>query len=120
MTFVIGIVTLVRLARNMPRKLIDATLYSSAMFGADPMMKPRQLASPTISTTEYLSMMKRMGELEEKVTLLSSKPAVMPPEKEEMLNAALSRVDVLEQELSSTKKVHICFLFGGFRVVRNL
>ncbi|KAG5526669.1 hypothetical protein RHGRI_032812 [Rhododendron griersonianum] len=104
MTFVMGIVTLVRLARNMPRKLTDATLYSSAMFGVDPMMKPHQLPAPTISTTEYLSMMKRMGELEEKVTLLSNKPAVMPPEKEEMLNAALSRVDVLEQELSSTKK----------------
>lgn len=117
MTFVMGIVTLVRLARNMPRKLTDATLYSSAMFGVDPMMKPHQLPAPTISTTEYLSMMKRMGELEEKVTLLSNKPAVMPPEKEEMLNAALSRVDVLEQELSSTKKVHIFFFFGSFRVV---
>ncbi|XP_058190706.1 phosphatidylinositol/phosphatidylcholine transfer protein SFH3 [Rhododendron vialii] len=105
MTFVMGIVTLIRLARNMPRKLTDATLYSGAMFGIDPMMKPHQLPAPTISTTEYLSMMKRMGELEEKVTLLSNKPAVMPPEKEEMLNAALRRVDVLEQELSSTKKV---------------
>ncbi|KAE9447298.1 hypothetical protein C3L33_20810, partial [Rhododendron williamsianum] len=87
------------------KKAYDATLYSSAMFGVDPMMKPHQLPAPTISTTEYLSMMKRMGELEEKVTLLSNKPAVMPPEKEEMLIAALSRVDVLEQELSSTKKV---------------
>ncbi|KAI8533019.1 hypothetical protein RHMOL_Rhmol11G0263700 [Rhododendron molle] len=107
MTFVMGIVTLVRLARNMPRKLTDATLYSSAMFGVDPMMKPHKLPAPTVtvSTTEYLSMTKRMGELEEKLTLLSNKPAVMPPEKEEMLNAALSRVDVLEQELSSTKKV---------------
>ncbi|KAH7833142.1 hypothetical protein Vadar_003460 [Vaccinium darrowii] len=104
MAFVMGIVTRVRLARNMPRKLTDATLYSTAMFGVDPMMKPHQLPAPAISTAEYFSMMKRMGKLEEKVTVLSNKPAVMPPEKEEMLNSALSRVDVLEQELSSTKK----------------
>lgn len=119
MAFVMGIVTLVRLARNMPRKLTDATLYSTAMFGVDPMMKPHQLPAPAISTAEYFSMMKRMGELEEKVTVLSNKPAVMPPEKEEMLNSALSRVDVLEQELSSTKKVHL-FFCCVFLLIRNL
>ncbi|KAL6963835.1 hypothetical protein U1Q18_034840 [Sarracenia purpurea var. burkii] len=106
MAFVMGIVTMVRLARNMPRKLTDAaTLYSGPMFGVDPMMKPHQLpAATTISTTEYLSIMKRMSELEEKVVILSNKPVAIPPEKEEMLNAALSRVDTLEQELSASKK----------------
>ncbi|CAB4320473.1 unnamed protein product [Prunus armeniaca] len=49
-------------------------------------------------------MMKRMAELEEKVNALSSKPAVMPPEKEDLLNVALNRVNALEQELSATKK----------------
>ncbi|GFY89712.1 SEC14-like 3 [Actinidia rufa] len=93
-TFVMGIVTMVRLSRNM----------TSSMYGVDPMTKPHQSPAPTISSTEYLSIMKRMGELEEKVTVLSNKPAVMPPEKEEMLNAALNRVDALEQELSATKK----------------
>ncbi|XP_057502528.1 phosphatidylinositol/phosphatidylcholine transfer protein SFH3-like isoform X1 [Actinidia eriantha] len=108
MTFVMGIVTMVRLSRNMPRKLTNAALYSSSMFGVDPMMKPQahpyQLSEPTISTDDYLSIMKRMGELEEKVMVLINKPAVMPLEKEEKLNAALSRVDVLEKELSATKK----------------
>lgn len=107
-----GFVTMVRLARNMPRKLTNATLYSSSILGdVDLMMKPQahpyQLPAPTISTAEYFSMVKRMAELEEKVIVLSNKPAVMPPEKEEMLNAALSRVDALEQQLSATKKVSI-------------
>ncbi|XP_058213257.1 phosphatidylinositol/phosphatidylcholine transfer protein SFH3-like isoform X1 [Rhododendron vialii] len=110
MTLAMGFVTMVRLTRNMPRKLTNATLYSSSMFGdVDPMMKPQaqpyQLPAPAISTADYFSILKRMSELEEKVIVLSNKPAVMPPEKEEMLNAALSRVDALEQQLSATKKV---------------
>lgn len=50
-------------------------------------------------------MMKRMNELEEKVNVLNKRPTTMPPEKEEMLNNALKRIDMLEQELSTTKKV---------------
>ncbi|KAE8702236.1 putative phenylalanine--tRNA ligase alpha subunit [Hibiscus syriacus] len=53
---------------------------------------------------EFFAMAKRMAELEEKVVLLGAKPSVMPPDKEEMLNAALSRVCVLEKELSEAKK----------------
>ncbi|KAE9448293.1 hypothetical protein C3L33_19807, partial [Rhododendron williamsianum] len=112
MTLAMGFVTMVRLTRNMPRKLTNATLYSSSMFGdVDSVMKPQaqpyQLPAPaiSISTADYFSILKRMSELEEKVIVLSNKPAVMPPEKEEMLNAALSRVDALEQQLSATKKV---------------
>ncbi|KAL7002681.1 hypothetical protein U1Q18_003838 [Sarracenia purpurea var. burkii] len=108
MTVVMGIVTMVRLTQNMPRKLTDAALYSSSMVPVDSTMKlkahPYQLPAPTIPTVEYMSIMKRMGELEEKVVVLSNKPAAMPLEKEEMLNAALSRVEALEQELSATKK----------------
>ncbi|CAL5329056.1 hypothetical protein CsSME_00009361 [Camellia sinensis var. sinensis] len=98
MTFVMGIVTMVRLTRNMPRKFTNDIPYSNSM------RQPHQLPASIISGTEYLSMMKLLDELEEKVVVLCSKPAVMPPEKEEMLNAALSRVDALEQELSATKK----------------
>ncbi|XP_057456441.1 phosphatidylinositol/phosphatidylcholine transfer protein SFH6-like isoform X2 [Lotus japonicus] len=50
------------------------------------------------------SMMKRLGELEEKVETLQSKPSEMPNEKEELLNAAVCRVDALEAELIATKK----------------
>ncbi|XP_030512678.1 phosphatidylinositol/phosphatidylcholine transfer protein SFH8-like [Rhodamnia argentea] len=63
--------------------------------------------SPTPSFTEadlLSSVMKRLGELEEKVDTLKAKPSEMPYEKEELLNAAVCRVDALEAELIATKK----------------
>ncbi|GAB2219890.1 hypothetical protein Drorol1_Dr00007530, partial [Drosera rotundifolia] len=45
-----------------------------------------------------------LGELEQKVNVLLSKPLEMPLEKEKLLNAALSRVNALEGELIATKK----------------
>ncbi|KAI3448020.1 hypothetical protein Pfo_004685 [Paulownia fortunei] len=108
MTFVMGVVTMVRMTRNMPKKLTDATLYSSSMYGVDAMIKGQvhafNLPGAAISSEDYFIMMKRMNELEEKVSVLIKKPASMPPEKEEMLNNALNRVDMLEQELLATKK----------------
>ncbi|XP_050215155.1 phosphatidylinositol/phosphatidylcholine transfer protein SFH8-like isoform X2 [Mercurialis annua] len=50
------------------------------------------------------SVIKRLGELEEKVEMLQMKPFQMPCEKEELLNAAVCRVDALEAELITTKK----------------
>ncbi|PIA55840.1 hypothetical protein AQUCO_00700277v1 [Aquilegia coerulea] len=107
MAFVMGIVTVIRLTRNMPRDLNGTMLYSSQMYNTDLMTKgqaPYQLSGPGFSSTDYLAMMKRMTDLEEKVSVLSSKPATMPAEKEEMLTAAVNRVDALEQELGATKK----------------
>ncbi|XP_051137560.1 phosphatidylinositol/phosphatidylcholine transfer protein SFH6-like [Andrographis paniculata] len=63
--------------------------------------------SPTPSFTEaeiLSSVMKKLGELEEKVSTLQAKPSQMPYEKEELLNAAVYRVDALEAELIATKK----------------
>ncbi|XP_028773493.1 phosphatidylinositol/phosphatidylcholine transfer protein SFH8 isoform X1 [Neltuma alba] len=63
--------------------------------------------SPTAVCTEadlLPSMLKRLSELEEKVETLQSKPSAMPLEKEELLNAAVYRVDALEAELIATKK----------------
>ncbi|KAL0356687.1 UNVERIFIED_CONTAM: Phosphatidylinositol/phosphatidylcholine transfer protein SFH3 [Sesamum calycinum] len=108
LTFVMGVVTMVRMTRNMPRKLTDANLYSNSVHGHDDMIKSRAhtFDSPEagISRADYLIMMKRMNELEEKLSTLCNKPADMPPENEEMLQSALNRVDKLEQELSETKK----------------
>lgn len=106
-TFVMGIVAMIRLTRNMPRKITEAAVYGSPVYYNDMMIKSHhQLPAPAmISHADYMTMMKRMAELEEKVTILSMKPTVMPAEKEGMLNAAISRVSALEQELSSTKKV---------------
>ncbi|GJS85097.1 phosphatidylinositol/phosphatidylcholine transfer protein SFH8 isoform X2 [Tanacetum coccineum] len=61
--------------------------------------------TPSIKEAELLnSVMKRLGELEEKVDTLNAKPSKMPYEKEELLNAAVCRVDALEAELIATKK----------------
>ncbi|XP_047310296.1 phosphatidylinositol/phosphatidylcholine transfer protein SFH12-like isoform X2 [Impatiens glandulifera] len=111
MTVVMGIITMVRLTRNMPRKLTDATLYSNSLRCWDDDMArmgsyshSQKLPELSISPREYFSTIGRMTELEEKVSFLTAKPTVMPPEKEEILNVALNRVDVLEQELVETKK----------------
>ncbi|KAH0977311.1 hypothetical protein GBA52_027030 [Prunus armeniaca] len=66
--------------------------------------KGHHLPAPAISSNAYVTMMKRMSELEEKVNVLSTKPALMPPEKEEMLYTTLNRINVLEQDLPATKK----------------
>ncbi|RWW30037.1 hypothetical protein GW17_00005413 [Ensete ventricosum] len=104
MAFVMGIVTMMRVGRNTPRKIANADIND-----AFPMLKGQmhqsQLPAPTVSAAEFSSVLKRLGELEEKVSVLSTKPAEMAPEKEEMLNAAVIRVDALEAELAATKKV---------------
>ncbi|KAJ4716562.1 Phosphatidylinositol/phosphatidylcholine transfer protein [Melia azedarach] len=61
--------------------------------------------SPTFTEADLLStVLKRLGELEEKVDTLQAKPSEMPYEKEELLHAAVCRVDALEAELIATKK----------------
>ncbi|KAI3809793.1 hypothetical protein L1987_19393 [Smallanthus sonchifolius] len=110
MTLVMGIMTMVRMTNNMmPKRLTDATLYSSGIHDDDDIVKkhksrPYNGQLPAVSTAEYLAMVKRMGELEEKVIILETQPIEMPPAKEDMLNKALSRVEALELELAATKK----------------
>lgn len=74
--------------------------------------------SPTPAFVEadlLASVIKRLGELEEKVDTLQAKPSEMPYEKEELLNAAVYRVDALEAELIATKKVML--LIALIRVI---
>ncbi|KAF8018706.1 hypothetical protein BT93_H3568 [Corymbia citriodora subsp. variegata] len=106
MTVVMGVTTIIRMTRNMPKKVTDATLYSSAEYYTDDVVKSQysEFAAAPISSSDYFTMLKRMAELEEKFTVLNMKPAAMPVEKQEMLDAAISRVSTLEQELTATKK----------------
>ncbi|KAK4424126.1 Phosphatidylinositol/phosphatidylcholine transfer protein SFH8 [Sesamum alatum] len=61
--------------------------------------------TPSFTDAELLSsVVKRLAELEEAVNTLQEKPSKMPHEKEELLNAAVYRVDALEAELIATKK----------------
>uniref|UniRef100_A0A2P2LD61 Phosphatidylinositol/phosphatidylcholine transfer protein SFH3 n=1 Tax=Rhizophora mucronata TaxID=61149 RepID=A0A2P2LD61_RHIMU len=103
MALIMALVTMVRVTRNMPRRLTEAALYGGQVYYADNMIKGHKLPAPSISTSEYKIMMTRMAEVEEKLNALASKPE-MPPKKEEMLNAALRRAETLEQELSAAKK----------------
>ncbi|KAK7346405.1 hypothetical protein VNO80_20924 [Phaseolus coccineus] len=104
MAFVMGIVTMVRMTRNMPKKLTDANFYSN--FGGEYKGQGNndQMTIPAISPQEFMTVMKRMAELEEKMSNMNNFTVCMPPEKEEMLNAAITRADTLEQELMATKK----------------
>ncbi|KAE9614609.1 hypothetical protein Lalb_Chr05g0229981 [Lupinus albus] len=105
MAFVMGIVTMVRMTRNMPKKLTDANFYSNnSVYAGDQQVSSNQMTTnPAISAQEFVTVMKRMAELEEKMINMNQNPS-MPPEKEEMLNAAITRADALEQELMATKK----------------
>ncbi|KAL1215535.1 Phosphatidylinositol/phosphatidylcholine transfer protein SFH12 [Cardamine amara subsp. amara] len=108
MALVMGVVTMIRVTKNVPRKLTESTLYSSPVYCDDASMNKSAMQSEkmtaAISGEDFMAIMKRMAELEQKVTVLSAQPTTMPPEKEEMLNAAISRSNILEQELAATKK----------------
>lgn len=64
-----------------------------------------ELMGPAISGAELLTMIKRMAQLEETMVALGKKESGMPNDKEQMLSSAVSRIEALEQELSSAKKV---------------
>lgn len=103
MTVIVGLVTMARLTKSIPKKLAASTFYSSPIYcdsEDDSVSGAAKLKAQEID----MSVVKRMAELEERVALLSVKPAFMPPEKEALLNSALTRVEALEQELMATKK----------------
>lgn len=103
-----GISATVRLARTMPKKLTNASIYSKPVYCVDdPMFKGQTQGQPPLllPLPDYMSTVKRMAELEERVNKLCVKPVDMPREKEELLKATISRVEALEQELIISKKV---------------
>merc|ERR1711879_89944 len=68
-------------------------------------VRQRSKISPeAVKMAEDVVSAKRLVELEEKILALLTKPATMPADKEEMLQAAVSRVSALEEELAATKK----------------
>ncbi|XP_010429073.1 PREDICTED: phosphatidylinositol/phosphatidylcholine transfer protein SFH3-like [Camelina sativa] len=95
MSLMMGLMTVVRLTKNMPRKLTEAAIYGG---------NGEKTETTMMSSQEYMSMVKRMAELEEKCRSLDNQPASFSPEKEQILTAALSRVDELEVQLAQTKK----------------
>lgn len=105
MAFVMGVVTLMRAGRPVSSmKVTDADIASFSSSIIRRQMTQRPAVVPGISVADFASALKRLGELEEKVSVLSMKPNEMAPEKEELLNATVQHVEALESELANTKK----------------
>ncbi|KAG1347051.1 putative Bifunctional nuclease 2 [Cocos nucifera] len=111
--FVMTLFTLLRsITSHVTKKLPERKTFdldnSYPEYALDPSPKEEfRPPSPSPGYTEadlLSSVLKRLGELEGKVDMLQAKPSELPYEKEELLNAAVRRVDALEAELITTKK----------------
>lgn len=111
-TFVMALCTMFRVfARSVIKKLPESSdrsrSFSPFTLNDNTPKEESRPPSPIHEFTEaelLFSVTRRLGELEEKVDTLQTKPIVMPFEKEELLDAAVRRVDALEAELIATKK----------------
>ncbi|XP_020590909.1 phosphatidylinositol/phosphatidylcholine transfer protein SFH8-like [Phalaenopsis equestris] len=112
MALIMAVFTVVRsLATSVTTKLPESSSvyhYSFSPFTPDNI--PEEELSPPSPIPEFTeadllsSVTRRLGELEVKVDTLQTKRVEMPYEKEELLDAAVRRVDALEAELIATKK----------------
>lgn len=109
--FFMTLLTIFRsLAGRVTKKLPDASTSNELNIKdvtLDTVPQESRPPSPPPAFTEadlMSNVLQRLGELEQKVDTLQSKPSEMPYEKEELLNAAVCRVDALEAELIATKK----------------
>ncbi|KAF7847558.1 hypothetical protein BT93_L2840 [Corymbia citriodora subsp. variegata] len=96
-----------RVTKKLPSTPLDVDQKISEVAPDSVQKEEFRPPSPTPAFTEadlLSSVLKRLGELEEKIDTLKAKPSEMPSEKEELLNAAVCRVDALEAELIATKK----------------
>ncbi|XP_020588786.1 phosphatidylinositol/phosphatidylcholine transfer protein SFH8-like [Phalaenopsis equestris] len=96
-----------RVAKQPQEETPESDWHDAALFRESTSKEKSQPSSPDpgFKDADLLSsVLKKLGELEEKISVLQSKPLVMPREKEELLNAAVYRVDALEAELIATKQ----------------
>ncbi|XP_062199255.1 phosphatidylinositol/phosphatidylcholine transfer protein SFH12-like [Phragmites australis] len=110
MALVMGVVAMFRVGKIVPKRAIDAAMSIATMeaMAKNRRLQQQQLAGPDmvmVSAMQYQALVKRLSDLEEKVAALVAKAPEMPAEKEELLKAAVSRVEALETELESTKKL---------------
>ncbi|CAN0866510.1 Phosphatidylinositol/phosphatidylcholine transfer protein SFH8 [Linum grandiflorum] len=105
--------TLANLVRSLPSRMSkwEVVPDNNGASGGFVVESAEELNRPPSPTPGYAEadllltcVLKRLSEVEEKVDTLQSKPLKMPYEKEELLNAAVCRVDGLEAELIATKK----------------
>lgn len=113
MAFLLTLVTLMqsvsfRVTKKLPNSVSDSTHNIPDLTAESIPNEEFRPPSPVPKFTRVdllSSALQRLGELELKVDMLQAKPYEMPHEKEELLNAAVCRVDALEAELIATKKV---------------
>ncbi|XP_028765995.1 phosphatidylinositol/phosphatidylcholine transfer protein SFH8 isoform X2 [Neltuma alba] len=86
------------------RSISDSAQNVPNMTVVESMPKEESPPGGGFTKADFSSALDRLRELEVTVGMLQSKPNKMPYEKEEMLNAAVYRVDALEAELIATKK----------------
>ncbi|CAN1745449.1 Phosphatidylinositol/phosphatidylcholine transfer protein SFH3 [Linum perenne] len=107
MAVVMGVVSLIRMTKTMPRKLTEAAIYGSKTYYSDSLndhhASSAGMPESSISTSDYKNMMVRMSEVEDKLNVLCAKPDGIPAEKEAMLVNAIDRAEALEKELSAAK-----------------
>ncbi|KAK1299457.1 hypothetical protein QJS10_CPB14g00049 [Acorus calamus] len=112
MAFIMPLFTMLRsvscrVITKLPGSFVEQE-HNDKNLALDPVPKEElRPPSPTPGFTEtdmLSSLLKRLGDLEEKVDTLQAKPSEMPSEKDELLHAAVCRVDALEAELIATKK----------------
>ena len=102
-----------RVIRKLPDTVFDHCQNATELTPDATQKEEFRPHSPTLPFTQsdlLSSVLKRLSEVEEKVDTLQAKPSEMPYEKEELLNAAVCRVDALEAELIATKKVLLAIL----------
>ncbi|KAK1302510.1 hypothetical protein QJS10_CPB12g00052 [Acorus calamus] len=110
MAFIMSLFAMLRSACRATKKLPERGVEQDCNnnnLALDSVPEEEFCPPPTPGFTEadlFSSLVKKLGELEEKVDLLQTKPLEMPSEKEELLHAAVCRVDALEAELIATKK----------------
>ena len=114
MAFVMGVVAMFRVGKIAPKRAMNAAMGIATM---EAMAKNRKLLQAqqggggqgpgvvAVSAAQFEALVKRVGDLEEKVAALGARPSEMPADKAELLAAAATRLDALEAELESTKKV---------------
>jgi hypothetical protein len=109
---VMSIAAMLRVSRNMPRKVLGAAIggsRSATLAKSKSKIQVRQRSSKispeAVKAAEQAVSAKRLADLEEKVIALLTQPAAMPADKEEMLQATVNRVSALEEELAATQKV---------------
>merc|ERR1712070_46641 len=102
MSMAMGIMTMLRVGNAMPKAIADVPASKGQLeCENDADNDPKVI----VSAAQYSMVLTRLAEMEEKVIVMSNKPIEMPPEKEEILKAAVDRAEALEAELTATKKV---------------